>query len=41
MFDPFMDSGTTGVVCKKLNRNFVGVELDEKYFRIAKKRIET
>ena len=41
VFDPVMDSGTTGVVCKKLNRNFVGVELDEKYFRIAKKRIET
>lgn len=40
ILDPFMGSGTTGVVCKELNRNFVGIELDEKYFEIAKKRIE-
>ena len=37
--DPFMGSGTTGVACKKLNRDFIGVELDEKYFNIAKARI--
>ena len=37
--DPFMGSGTTGVACKKLNRNFIGIELDEKYFNIAKERI--
>lgn len=38
--DPFMGSGTTGVACKKLNRNFIGIEVDETYFNIAKKRIE-
>lgn len=40
IFDPFMGSGTTGVACKELNRDFIGVELDEKYFEIAKNRIE-
>lgn len=40
VFDPFMGSGTTGVACLKLNRDFVGVELDEGYFKTAKKRIE-
>jgi len=35
-----MGSGTTGVACKKLNRTFIGIELDEKYFDIAKQRIE-
>lgn len=39
VLDPFMGSGTTGVSCKKLNRNFIGIELDETYFNIAKKRI--
>ena len=37
---PFMGSGTTGVACKRLNRNFIGIEIDEKYFDIAKERIE-
>jgi len=37
--DPFMGSGTTGVACKNLNRNFIGIELDENYFDIAKDRI--
>jgi site-specific DNA-methyltransferase (adenine-specific) len=32
-------SGTTGVACKNLNRNFIGIEMDEGYFEIAKKRI--
>jgi len=41
ILDPFMGSGTTGVACKKLNRDFIGIELDEKYFKIANKRIET
>lgn len=40
ILDCFMGSGTTGVVCKKLNRNFIGIEIDESYFNIAKKRIE-
>lgn len=39
ILDMFMGSGTTGVVCKKTNRNFIGIELDEKYFRIAEERI--
>jgi site-specific DNA-methyltransferase (adenine-specific) len=38
--DPFMGSGTTGVACKNLNRKFIGIEKDDKYFEIAKKRIE-
>ncbi len=37
--DPFMGSGTTGVACINTNRNFIGIELDDKYFEIAKKRI--
>lgn len=37
VFDGFMGSGSTGVACLKNNRNFIGVELDEKYFEIAKK----
>lgn len=40
ILDPFMGSGTTGVACKNLNRNFIGIELDEGYFNIAKERIE-
>lgn len=39
ILDPFMGSGTTGIACKQLNRNFIGIELDEKYFEIAEKRI--
>lgn len=40
VLDPFMGSGTTGVACQNLNRNFIGFEIDEKYFEIAKKRLE-
>lgn len=39
IFDGFMGSGTTGVACKNLNRKFIGIELDESYFNIAKERI--
>lgn len=41
VMDNCMGSGTTGVACKRLNRNFIGIELDENYFNIAKKRIES
>ena len=40
VLDNVMGSGTTGVACKNLNRNFIGMELDEEYFKIAKDRIE-
>ena len=40
VLDPFMGSGTTGVSATKLNRNFIGIELDKDYFEIAQKRIE-
>lgn len=39
VLDFTMGSGTTGVACKNLNRKFIGIELDEKYFNIAKERI--
>ena len=39
VLDPFMGSGTTGVACKNLNRNFIGIELDENYYKIACERI--
>lgn len=41
VLDPFMGSGTTGVVCKKLNRNFIGIELDETYYSFLDKCIRT
>ena len=40
ILDPFMGSGSTGVACMNLNRKFIGIELDEKYFNIAKERME-
>ena len=39
VFDPTMGSGSVGVACKKLNRNFIGYELDEKIFKVAQDRI--
>lgn len=39
VLDFTMGSGTTGVACKNLNRSFIGIELDEKYFAIASERI--
>lgn len=41
VLDFCMGSGTTGVACKNLNRNFIGIEKDKKYFNIAKDRINT
>lgn len=40
VLDCFMGSGTTGAAAKALGRSFIGIELDEKYFNIAKKRID-
>lgn len=40
VLDPFMGSGTTGVAAVKLGRRFIGIEIDEGYFRIACRRIE-
>jgi modification methylase len=41
VFDPFLGSGTTAVVSKKLDRNFIGVELDENYLTLSKMRLKT
>ena len=40
VLDNVMGSGSTGVACINTNRNFIGIELDDKYFEIAKERIE-
>jgi site-specific DNA-methyltransferase (adenine-specific) len=40
VIDPFMGSGTTGLACKNLGRNFIGIEKDPVYFETAKKRIQ-
>ncbi len=40
ILDPFFGSGTTGAVARKNNRNFIGIEKDEKYIKYAQKRIE-
>ena len=39
VLDPFMGSGTTGMACKKIGRDFIGIELDPHYFEIAENRI--
>jgi site-specific DNA-methyltransferase (adenine-specific) len=41
VFDPFMGSGTTAVVAKKLNRNFLGFEIEKKFYILANKRLNT
>ena len=38
--DPFMGSGTTAIACERLNRRWIGIEIEEKYCEIAAKRIE-
>jgi site-specific DNA-methyltransferase (adenine-specific) len=40
ILDPFLGSGTTGVVAKRFHRNFIGMEIDKDYFDFAKKRID-
>ena len=40
VLDNCMGSGTTGVACANLDRKFIGIEIEEKYFDIACKRIE-
>lgn len=39
VLDPFMGSGTTGVVCRELSRDFIGIEIVEKYYNMAKDRL--
>ncbi|WP_331437098.1 site-specific DNA-methyltransferase [Treponema phagedenis] len=41
VLDSFMGSGTTGIVCLNTNRRFIGMEIDDNYFNIAKNRLET
>ena len=41
ILDPFMGSGTTGVVAKKTERAFIGIEIDDRYFELARKRINS
>lgn len=41
VLDCFMGSGTTGVACQKLNRDFIGIELNESIFKIAKERMQS
>lgn len=40
VLDPFMGAGTTGIACVNTARRFIGIEIDEKYFNIAKKRVD-
>lgn len=40
VIDPFLGSGTTAVACIKLNRNFIGIELNPEYIKIAEKRLK-
>lgn len=40
IFDPFTGSGTTAIACKELKRDFIGCEIDEKYYNVALKRLE-
>jgi len=39
ILDPYMGTGTTGLACKKLNRSFIGIELENEYFKISEDRL--
>ena len=39
IFDPFLGTGTTAVVAKKLGRNYLGIEKNKKYFKVALERV--
>ena len=39
VLDPFMGSGSTGLSCRELNRKFIGIEKDDKFFELARSRI--
>ena len=41
VLDPYMGTGTTGAVAKRLKRDFVGIEIDKHWFEVAKNRIES
>jgi len=40
VLDPFMGSGTTGIACLRTGRRFIGIEIDEHYFEIARERLQ-
>ena len=40
ILDPMLGSGTTAIACERLNRRWIGIEIEEKYCEIAAKRIE-
>ena len=40
VLDPFMGVGSTAVACKEMNRNFTGIEVEEKYVNLAKQRLK-
>ena len=40
LFDPFMGSGTTAIVSRKLNRNYIGFEINKDYVRLAENRMK-
>jgi site-specific DNA-methyltransferase (adenine-specific) len=40
VLDPFLGSGTTAVACERLGRKWVGIEIEEEFCKVARKRIE-
>jgi DNA modification methylase len=40
VLDPYMGSGTTGIACIRTGRKFIGIEIDARYFEIARQRLE-